>query len=201
MFTNKKLMLSYIRQFYASFSTDGSVIVRSAINDKTPVTPVAKSDPIVIRKEEPKLVLPEEIEAHVAPPKPKSVNVKKEQPIALPPPSEAPTKSDRTTVDNEEIDHLFQHQQAKELSEHLSELPIKDLTKSMGLNEKILTTNELFGKNTEAFNKALTTLNSCKNFEEAKNHLAEYAKTFDWTKKSNKKKAQIFIKLVRRRFK
>ena len=86
------------------------------------------------------------------------------------------------------------------MSEKLAAQPIRDLTKAMGLNEKFLTRDELFGKDNDAFNSALTKLNGFSSFEHATGFLAELATKYGWTKRGKKKKAQIFIKLVRRRY-
>jgi len=74
------------------------------------------------------------------------------------------------------------------------------LTKAISINEKILTCNELFKKDKTRFNDALKTLNEFSSFTEARPYLASLANEFGWDKKNKKKKAQIFIKLVRRRY-
>lgn len=101
---------------------------------------------------------------------------------------------------NDEQEELFEHKEARELSERLSQSPITDLRKAMGINERILTTNELFDGNGDALKDALSTLNNLKNFEEAKDYLANIADIYDWTARTKKRKAKVFIQLVRRRF-
>jgi len=90
---------------------------------------------------------------------------------------------------------------AKELSEKLSTLPISDLTKAMGLNEKIFTIKELFGDDQDLFNETMNQLNGLSSFEEAKSTLVKIADRFEWTDKKKKKKAKNFIKLISRRYK
>ena len=83
----------------------------------------------------------------------------------------------------------------------MGELPIKDLTKAMGLNEKIFTINELFGGDGKAFDTALKTLNTFNSFEQAKAYLSEnFAGQYKWNSRSKKKKAINLIKLVKRRY-
>ena len=102
---------------------------------------------------------------------------------------------------DEDMEELFEHGSAKELSEKLSNLPIKDLRKAMGLNEKIFTMNELFGGSQPDYDKAMNELNGMSNFEQAKVYLIQnIAGKYGWTKRGKKKKAQNFIKLVRRRY-
>ena len=101
----------------------------------------------------------------------------------------------------DDMEELFSTSEAKELSEKLSELPISDLTKAMGLNERIFTINELFGGDQQLFNNTMSRLNQFSSFSEASRYLAqEVAGKQNWTKKSKKKKAKEFIKLVKRRY-
>ena len=102
---------------------------------------------------------------------------------------------------SEELRELFELPVAKELSEKLSALPVNDLSKAMGLNEKIFTIKELFGDEQELFNETIDQLNKLSSFEEAERILAQLAKRFGWTDKKKKKKAKNFIKLVSRRYK
>lgn len=89
----------------------------------------------------------------------------------------------------------------KELSERLSQTPIADIKKAMGINERVLTLNELFGGDQAAFDETLTALNGFSSYDQAKNYLASTAAPkFNWTEKEKKKKAQAFAKLVWRRY-
>lgn len=101
----------------------------------------------------------------------------------------------------EDLAELFEMPKAKELSDKLSTLPITDLKKAMGLNEKIFTINELFGGDQAAFDTAIATMNRLDNFDQAKAYLIENAAIqYKWTSRNRKKKARTFIKLVMRRF-
>ncbi len=209
------LMLSYIRQLYDVFAPEQKVVSRNR-----PVLPKPESK--VPPKPEPKPVAPKpkqetppppppkpepEPEKVVAPKPPKVPKVVQEGPPpaakpAPPKPTPAPAISSTKGLSIEDQRELFDDAEATELSEKLSQLPIKDLTKAMGLNEKIFTINELFGGDNKAFNEALKTLNSFRNFEEARKYLSEnIASRFDWTDKAKKKKARNFIRLVQRRYK
>ena len=71
----------------------------------------------------------------------------------------------------------------------------------MGLNEKILTINELFSGDQELFNKTVQDLNGMSGFPEARNYLISgVAADQGWGEKAKQKKAKTFIKLVRRRY-
>ena len=127
---------------------------------------------------------------------PPSSPTKKTEPPARPAPPQQEEEEEE-----EELENLFEHHQAREISEKLSELPIQDLGKAMGLNEKIFTINELFDGDQEAFKNAIQVLNSLSTFEEAKHYLVrEVALRYNWAISDRKNKAKNFIKLVRRRY-
>lgn len=119
----------------------------------------------------------------------------KPKPVKKKPPVVIPEKA----VDK--VEALFAFKRAQELSEKLSELPIRDLSTALGLNEKIFTINELFGSNKDVYDRTVSAINNMNNFDEAKAYLIQnIVSTYDWTNGEKKKKAKIFIKLVRRRF-
>lgn len=209
----QELMLSYIEKFYQAFSNDGSGIPDTK---PTPIKePVIIKKPIEVSKPVPKVIQEEQPQAAAPPsppPAPAKVVVKTPPatpPVVTPAPMAPPVEElevelppvTATHKVDDEFEVLFDQNEGKELSDKLSSLPIKDLTKAMGLNERILTTNELFGKDTEAFNAAMKDLNNLRDFEEAKMLLASFAEKYNWTGKGKKKKARIFIKLVQRKFK
>lgn len=103
--------------------------------------------------------------------------------------------------DDPEMDELFEIKTTAELSDKLANSPIADLTKAMGLNEKIFTVNELFGGNQSEMDNILLALNGLGSFEEAKSLLRRsVASKYNWTEVTRLKKAKNFIRLVRRRY-
>lgn len=99
------------------------------------------------------------------------------------------------------MEAIFSKSTGKELSDKLSSLPIKDLTKSLGINERIFTIQELFGGNQDLFNKTLSDVNALSSYDEAKKYLATGVATDqDWDSDEKIKKAEKFVKLVQRRF-
>ncbi len=204
----QQLMLNYIRQFYKAFSGEG-------LENEAP-EPIKA--PRVIRKTVEKAPAVQEIPVPQFTPKPKQepapdpipdpVPVRVEKPVreyTAPPAPPAPTyqadeRPASVPVETDDYEELFEMPAAKELSDRLSSTPIKDLTRAISINEKILTCNELFGKDKTRFNDALKTLNGFDSFTKARPYLASLANEFGWDKKSAKKKAQVFIKLVRRRY-
>lgn len=95
-------------------------------------------------------------------------------------------------------DELFDQNAKKELSDKLGETPIDDIKRSMGINERILTQNELFAGDNFEFENAIARLQNMNDFEAAKNYLLQLAQRYDWA--SKEKFAKPFIKLVRRKF-
>jgi len=206
----QQLMLNYIRQFYKAFSGEGlenevaEVIKTPRVIRKTiEATPVVQEIPVPQFTPEP---IPEPEPEPVSDPVP----VRVEKPIrkyTTPPVSPTPTPTypadeqlESVPIESDDYEELFEMPAAKELSDRLSSTPIRDLTKAISINEKILTCNELFKKDKTRFNDALKTLNGFSSFTEARPYLASLANEFGWDKKNKKKKAQIFIKLVRRRY-
>ena len=200
----RDLMLSYIRNFYETFITENNVSTssrKSSTRKKTTSIPAVVPAPKIERAKPVVVEIPDSIKEYTTPvetpPAPEPVVVE-----APPAPKPAPKPKAKPVVLEQEHDILFEQKEGKELSDKLSSMPIKDLKKSMGLNEKILTINELFGGDNKAFDKALTDLNALDTFEEAKNYMSQnLAGKFEWASSKKKKKAQIFIKLVRRRYK
>lgn len=100
-----------------------------------------------------------------------------------------------------QLKELFEVSAGDDLSDKLSQRPIKDLTKAMGINEKIFTVNELFGGNSDEMNNMLVALNGLSSYDEAKNVLIRsVASKYDWSSDAKVKKARTFLKLVSRRY-
>ena len=103
---------------------------------------------------------------------------------------------------DEEVEALFALPKGSDMAAKLSSARISDLNRALGLNERYLTRDELFGGSDSALKDTLQTLNGFGSFEEAKHYLAQQIiPKYSWTDKSKRKKAQVFIKLVSRRYK
>ena len=82
----------------------------------------------------------------------------------------------------------------------MAETAIADLKKAIPLNDRLLYTSELFAGDGKAFEEALATLNTVRNFEEARDFIVQScAVYYTWTEKKRLDTAKAFIKLVRRR--
>ncbi|MBK9255741.1 MAG: hypothetical protein IPM42_09665 [Saprospiraceae bacterium] len=204
----KDLLLSYIRDLYdiaIDVNTDAvhHNDVKTAAPAKTHIPepkPVAlKTDPVVVYEE---VRIPEPVqtfkpEIQITAPVKEVVDVKEDLAVMQEKPAPAVVKN----LDPVLMAELFQEEKVSDLSEKLSLSPVKDLTKAMGINEKIFTIQELFGNNSSHFNEVAETLNKFSNFTDAKNYLLDSViPQYNWTSEAKLKKASTFIKLVKRRY-
>jgi hypothetical protein len=70
----------------------------------------------------------------------------------------------------------------------------------MSINDKLLYSNELFGRDMAAMNETLQQLNKLNNMEEARELLIDIAEKNDWAEDERDDVAESFIKLVRRKY-
>lgn len=100
-----------------------------------------------------------------------------------------------------EYDDLFEDVSLGDRSQKFANGPIKDIAKSMGINERILTMNDLFKGDQNLFQETVRQLNSLPTFEDAKDYLINgVAASNDWMSAKRSEKAKVFIKLIRRRY-
>ena len=102
---------------------------------------------------------------------------------------------------SEKMISIFEKSRGLEISDKLGNLPLKDLTKVMGINERMFTIKELFGGNQERFKTVMSDINELSGYDEAKEYLIrEVATELKWDSEAHYKKADKFVKLVQRRF-
>ena len=206
------LLLSYIRDLY-EIALDHKVSEPAKRENKPVVNPITdrpqveQIEPVtpsvvhvvkeIVVETPPQVVVAEEQTARI---EIQHIEPEKiiEKPIEV---INTPKKAGKEIISQEIMDELFAEERISDLSDKLSLSPIKDLTKSMGINEKIFTQQELFGNNQQQFITTLEKLNNCQNFTEAKQYLLENViNDFGWTSEGKVKKAATFIKLVKRKF-
>lgn len=154
--------------------------------EPTPVAPVVATPPVV---EQPPVV--------VSPP----VTVEKPiEPVATPPSTVPPATVEEEGF-KEAYETLFHYQEATDLSQKLSSSKLDDLQKALGLNEKFLYINELFGGDVGQFQTAIKTLNDGEDFAEARHYIEQnLIAQNEWMHKTKRPIAKDFIKLIRRRY-
>ncbi|MCB0533016.1 MAG: hypothetical protein H6574_04760 [Lewinellaceae bacterium] len=199
------IMLAYVRDLYDALLSDAGntesmskpASVKEPVNE--PPAPVAAQPPVSAK---PAAAEPEDKPAPAPPPPPVVVEpVKSEEPLPTVTPK-APTSSPISfPAIPPEAEALFEHKEATELSEKLSNQPIPDLLKAIGLNDKLLLTRELFGDDSKAFENSIGILNGFDSMDQARKYLLEHCvMRYRWTDKKRLETAKKFVKLVRRRY-
>lgn len=208
----RDLLLSYIRDLY-DLALDNMPAKNQTFTPepKTQEKPIIHTQPVATFIEEPivpaptKVMTPEPPKEEVIIPTVITENIEVQKPIQIE--QVAASVSPDVSIgkpasqSNDLIAELFADEKVSDLSDKLALSPVKDLTKSMGINERIFTQQELFGNNQTLFNDTLQRLNNCQNFAEAKQYLLDNViSTYDWTNEHKIKKAATFVKLVKRKF-
>ncbi len=200
----KDLLLNYIRQLYEQvleIGTEDKPLQSPSIVKEVIDLPVQEAAPI---EREPVKKVPVEqpiTEDKVADIATKVAPLEQETAeIAVEESSHAKTELSMEGL-NSELVEMFEIKEAKELSEKLSSMPIKDLSTAMGINDRFLIVNELFNGDNAAFKDCVEHINSLDSYEEAKSYLlTNAAQKYDWSAVEKLKKAAGFISLVQRRF-
>ena len=207
----RDLILSYIRDLYEIAIDNRQAASKVAVPkmESVKITPIAQpvvvETPVKIVEEVPAPVVAEPIKPAVEMSLPKVEVPEETKPMEPISAQEifhsVPTPKISSLISPEVMAELFAEEKISDLSDKLALSPVKDLTKSMGINERIFTQQELFGNNQQQFNDTLQRLNNCQNFEEAKQYLIENViTTYGWTNENRLKKASTFVKLVKRKF-
>jgi hypothetical protein len=96
-------------------------------------------------------------------------------------------------------ERLVSEVEVSTLGEKLERLPISDLKKAIGLNQKFVFINELFNKDHEIFETTLLTINNFSSAIEADNFINNNLKArFNWD--TSNENVKDFFELVERRF-
>lgn len=217
----RDLMLSYVRQLYEAYldgTSNGQAIVKKTTTAKTvsensapeleivppPAEPEPAPEPPKRRYTPPRIIeipdtAPEPVKVSTPTPPPPPPVQKSAPPVVTPAPTSAPVRAAAGNSDPK-IRSLFDQREAKELSEKLGLQPLKDLTKGLSINDRLLYTNDLFNKDNNLFNAVLKQLNDLSSFDQARPVLEEQAARYTWTDEEKADVARDFIKHVRRRF-
>lgn len=114
---------------------------------------------------------------------------------------EVPKHHVHSTTISDDLHSIFESEEITDPSERFSMTKIDDIAKVIGINERIFTINELFDGNGKLFEETIKKLNAATSFEDAKHIIIhEVAIPLKWEEDDNLRKAQKFIKHVRRRF-
>ena len=194
----RDLMLSYLRQFYETIALSQSQ-AKAPLNEVQPVLevpplkeeqPIREVQSLNEEKRETGLLGRERGVANFEPEK------KVPEPVVLP-----VTPQPVEPLSDNELAHLFIWQEPSNLAERLASQAITNLSFStFSMNERLLYTNDLFGKNSAEMEEAVKMLNNFTHFDQAKEFLLNIGRQHDWLKEERKDAAKSFINTVRRRF-
>ena len=201
----KDLLLNYIRQLYEkvlAIKTDDPIYGKPLVPQASiepPKKEKKKKETIKIQVEVPEVI--DSVENKISESKEVVSEVNQ-----ISPEEQKIEHSELVDMSTEEVNaelvEMFEMKEAKELSEKLSSMPIKDLSNAMGINDRFLTVNDLFGGDNDAFKDCIKHINELGSYDEAKSYLLyNAAQQFDWSSAKRLKKAAGFISLVQRRFK
>jgi hypothetical protein len=174
-----------------------------SIEIKLEKTPIKEHTPVPTP--EPTPATPPKEEAITSPePKVEAIKIVEEPPVVTPPAqnnNEAKTVVNNSSTNTEAIEILFKVEEINDISDKLSMTKIDDISKVIGINERLYLIHELFGGNGELFSNTVNKLNAATSFEAAKELIiADLFYPLQWEKDDRVKKAAQFIKHVRRRF-
>lgn len=104
---------------------------------------------------------------------------KQEQPVSLfDAIADKPQQPEETLLDK-----LSKKKEEKSLADKFSSMPVGDLKKSIGINERFKFINELFESSTAEYNRFIEKLNACSSADEAFRLMEEeYASRLGWNK-------------------
>ncbi|MBK8698640.1 MAG: hypothetical protein IPN29_03510 [Saprospiraceae bacterium] len=205
----KDLLLGYVRELYELIKDsepDSFELSHPAEPARVAYTPPAAVEPVKAVQTSPPVVEPQprqEVPAYV-PEKPRETIADTPRVVAAEPTPHPEVREEKTAPVHhisEELESIFKMEQISDLSGKLSMTKIDDISKAIGINERIFTITELFGGNNQLFNSTLDKLNNCQSFSEAKAVLIrEVAVPMNWEKEDKLRKAQQFVKHVWRKF-
>ena len=111
-------------------------------------------------------------------------------------PIEERTEQEEQTTVNEQV---ALKEGVQSVASKLEREPVADLKAAIGINEKFLFINELFGGSTEDYNDSLNHLNECKDHTEADTYINDNLKEkYHWDEENNA--VSVFLDLVERRY-
>ncbi|MEL6122226.1 MAG: hypothetical protein AAFR14_00780 [Bacteroidota bacterium] len=199
----KDLFLSYLRDLYEevhrteeneviSAQLSGQVMTEfqppQVVADDT--TPVIVEEPDAIVETPLRQDIPEQ---SVSPPVQRTPEPEQVSPLVREVASGQPTRP--------ELAALFVAPSVDDLGSKFSMTPILDISRAMGINDRILMINQLFDGDQARFNQTINKLNSLNDFGAAQQMLTDgIADQRNWDKPLKVEIAKRFIHLVRRRY-
>ncbi len=109
--------------------------------------------------------------------------------------------SSNSEIVSDRFDSVFVEKSAADIADKYQLQRVVTIEGAMGINERMQTTNELFGGEHNVFMETVTHINSLTDFETARQYLIKGAATrFNWDADERMGMAAEFVQLVRRKF-
>jgi len=102
--------------------------------------------------------------------------------------------------DNSLHKRLATQKEDRSLGARLQMTPINNLKDAIGVNEKFLFINELFGGNIQVYNEAIVKLNAFQNIDQSFEYLNELGKTLEWDENRSAQTIEKLAGYVMRRY-
>jgi hypothetical protein len=135
---------------------------------------------------------------HMPPPSPPPAESLPQPVVEVGPLTDIPQPKPQPAETAQELNEKFREPR-KELAQKLQDVPIKDLRKAIGINDRYLYINELFNGDEAMFERSVKTLNHFSILPEAEFWMQrELRIKLGW--KEDNPLVQQFVQLVRRRF-
>jgi hypothetical protein len=112
----------------------------------------------------------------------------------------SPEKSSSEVPTEDLLAPLFEEVIQSQSKGHIGERLISDMKKSMGLNDKLMFANVLFGGNQSQLLETLEEMNQASKLVEVKDYLNNLAKQHSWTEETKHNSVVNFLSLVVRKF-
>lgn len=203
----RDLILNYLRDLYDVF-LESSAPALPVLKIKDPIIPSAQE------KESNQKILEfkfEHMEEKAVPENPVPiVEIPIPEPVVIasvPPKEEIITPVESAPVVSKlnpipvSILELFDIRKGSELSDKLNDLPLRNINRAIGINDRMEIIHTLFGGQKQLFEQIISDLNNFKVYEEALNLLGHGpAIHYKWDHDDRKEKAVEFIRMIRRRY-
>jgi hypothetical protein len=193
----RDLLLHYVRELYESLHPVGSNSIRkgneTGAKDGSPErsSHMEIPDPVIKESQKEVVYTAPETQSQTK----DALNAKDENGV-----SDSAGNGEDILI-SDELEELFNESIVHKPGSRFENLPISDISKSMGINDRILTINDLFEGDQHAFNECIRHLNNMTSFDDAKAYLvSEVALKNEWHQPQRRNKAQSFIRLVKRRY-
>lgn len=193
----RDLLLDYVRKLYDELLNSSNHMDSKITNIESVHTEEAKL--AVVPPPPSKVEKIETPQPKVEAPAPIIVEETATTPEVKPQPTAVEEPVDSSSEEDESLNELFVFDEIKDLSNKLGMAKISDINKAIGINERIFTIKELFGGDNDVYSSTISKLNNTNSFEEAKEILTKgVATNYNWSDELKFKKAQHFIRIVRR---